>query len=126
MLPSRSKEQRDLRNAVLDGCYADEAIALMIKEINAVGAPHREYQVKLIGGGNMFPDSSNPISNVAVSNIGIARLLVKKHGFNCVAEHLGGDGHRIVIFDVWSGEVWVKHSVIVHPDGMYRITDSLY
>jgi hypothetical protein len=39
--------------------YADEAIEIMTKEINAVGAPHREYVVKMFGGGNMFPDRCN-------------------------------------------------------------------
>jgi chemotaxis protein CheD len=89
---------------------------MMTAQINAIGVPHREYEVKLFGGGNMFPDHSNPVSNVGVKNVDMARKLVKKHGFNCVAEHLGGDGHRNVIFNVWSGHVWVKHAVIARQE----------
>lgn len=116
MLPSRSHERREASASGLDGRYADEAIEMLEKEIYAVGVPHREYQVKLFGGGNMFPERSNPVSNVGIKNVETARKLVSRHGFNCVAEHLGGDGHRNVIFDVWSGHVWVKHAVIARQE----------
>ena len=116
MLPNRSLERRTASDLPLDGRYADEAIEMLTKEINAVGVPHREYEVKLLGGGNMFPDRSNPVSNVGIKNVETARQLVKKHGYNCVAEHLGGDGHRNIIFDVWSGDVWVKHAVIARQE----------
>ena len=31
-----------------------------------------------------------------------------QHGFRILAEDLGGDGHRSVVFDLWSGDVWLK------------------
>lgn len=114
MLPNRSSEQRKTSVLALDGRYADEAIEMFIREINAIGAPHRDYKVKLFGGGNMFPDSTSPVSHVGIKNVETARRLVTRYGFNCVAEHLGGYGHRNVIFDVWNGDVWVKHAVIAH------------
>jgi chemotaxis protein CheD len=112
MLPNRSPKRRTGQAQELDGRYADEAIDMLIKEINAVGAPCREYEVKLFGGGNMFPERSNPVRNVGIQNVEMARKLALRHGFNCVAENLGGDGHRNVIFDVWSGHVWVRHASI--------------
>jgi chemotaxis protein CheD len=116
MLPNRSQERRKAGDLPLDGRYADEAIEKMTGDINTVGVPHREYEVKLFGGGNMFPERSNPVSNVGIKNVDTARQLVKKHGFNCVAEHLGGEGHRNIIFDIWSGHVWVKHAVIARKE----------
>lgn len=94
----------------LDGRYADEAVAMMMQEIEAVGAPHWEYQAKVFGGGDMFscmPKSA--ASQVGHRNVEAARRLMAEHGFSCVAEHLGGTGHRNVIFDIWSGHVWMKH-----------------
>lgn len=94
----------------LDGRYADEAMALLLREIETVGAPHREYHVKVFGGGDMFANTPKvAASHVGQRNVEAARCLVKEHGFSCVAEHLGGTGHRNVIFDIWSGHVWVKH-----------------
>ena len=112
MLPNRSLEKRGTSGPTLDGRYADEAVEMLSRELDLIGAPHREYMVKLFGGGNMFPDRRNPVNHVGIKNVEIARHLVARHGFNCVAEHLGGDGHRNVIFDVWNGNVWVKHAVI--------------
>lgn len=114
MLPSRTQERRSREVAVspLDGRYADEAMELLAKEMDAAGAPHQEYEVKLFGGGNMFPGRSNQENHVGLKNVETARNIVARHGFNCVAEHLGGVGHRNVIFDVWSGRVWVKYAPI--------------
>ena len=120
MLPSRTQERRSASAQELDGRYADEAITLLAKEIDAAGIPHREYQVKVFGGGNMFPGRTNAESNVGFKNVETARNLVAKHGFNCVAEHLGGYGHRNVIFDVWDGQVWVKHAPISGTDAAVR------
>lgn len=116
MLPNRSLERRHELSKELDGRYADEAVAMLIREIDALGVPHREFQVKLFGGGNMFPERTKNSSHVGNKNVETARALVSKHGFNCVAEHLGGDGHRNVIFDVWNGDVWVKHAVLARQE----------
>lgn len=125
MLPSRTLERRGATRQELDGRYADEAIAMLAKEIDATGIPHREYQVKLFGGGNMFPGRSNVENHVGFKNVEMARNLVAKHDFNCVAEHLGGIGHRNIIFEVWNGQVWVKHATAVRrEDGASRFKNK--
>ena len=113
MLPTRGFKHRVDNNLVLDGRYADEAIALLLTQIDKVGAPHKEYQVKLFGGGDMFPQAhNNRMSRIGCQNVQAAYQLSKQHGFTCVSEHLGGTGHRDVIFEVWSGDVWIKHNHI--------------
>ena len=110
MLPSRDSDHYSAASNALDGRYADEVILLMMKEIDTIGASHKEYQVKLFGGGNMFPRTFKQSGvNVGHRNVEMARMLIKKHGFFCMAEHLGGNGHRNVIFDVWNGDVWIRH-----------------
>lgn len=124
MLPNRSRDKRGAKAPALDGRYADEAIQMLIREIDAAGAPHDEYQVKLFGGGNMFPDRSRAVNHVGQKNVEMARSLVARHGFNCVAAHLGGAGHRNVIFDIWSGHVWVKHAVIARQETENQVKDG--
>lgn len=117
LLPHREGKPKQ---ASPDGRYADGAMELLLKEIDLVGAPHKEYQVKLFGGGDMFPDTrKNASSQVGSRNVEAARRLMKKFGFVSVSEHLGGVGHRNVIFDVWSGDVWVKHN----PMQRHTMTD---
>lgn len=93
--------------------YADTAVALLMEEMAVVGAPYKEYQVKLFGGGSMFPETNkNGISQLGIQNVQAARRLAQQYGFRYMAEHLDDIGHRNVIFEVWSGEVWVKHTVV--------------
>jgi chemotaxis protein CheD len=114
MLPERSSERRKVDRPEPDGRYADEAITLLLNKMDVVGAPHKEYQVKLFGGGNMFPESNEvKMLQIGIRNVQAARRLVNLHGFTCVAEHLGDTGHRSVIFKVWSGDVWVRHSNVL-------------
>lgn len=93
----------------VDGRYADEAIALMLREIRQIGTRPAEYEVKIFGGANMFPDRVHRKDNIGARNAAAAREIARSHGLRCIAEHTGGVGHRSVVFDVWSGRVWVRH-----------------
>lgn len=46
---------------------------------------------------------------IGIRNIELARKALEDLGASVVAEHVGDIGHRQVIFDVWSGDVWVRH-----------------
>jgi len=93
-----------------DGRYANDAIAMFMQEIDKAHTRPFDYEVKMFGGGNQFPgQSTNNRISVPDNNIQIGRSLLKQHGFTIKAEHLGGTGHRNVIFDVWSGHVWMRH-----------------
>lgn len=107
MLPTR----RTRAKTDLDGKYADEAIELLVRDLRARGTTPRDYQVKIFGGGLMFPDrpKRHQAEDVGYQNLSVAETLVEKHGFSVKAKNLGGVGHRNVIFDVWSGDVWVRH-----------------
>ena len=98
----------------LDGRYADEAMALLVREMRSAGTRPEQYHVKLFGGGNMFRvpercEDSGSCQNVSCRNVMAARSLVAHYGQNVVAEHVGMQGHRNVIFDIWSGQVWMRH-----------------
>ncbi len=114
MLPKRGLKASNEDAAALDGRYADEALALLLKPLDSIGAAHKDYQVKLFGGGNMFPSllNNNNTDPIGVRNVQAARRLIKQHGFTAVAEHLGDVGHRNIIFELWSGEVWLKHTQV--------------
>ncbi len=106
ILPKRDKPIRDK----LDGRYAEEAMELFLTKIQASNTRFRDYQVKIFGGGNMFPQYTKrgKCVDVPCQNVLAARALVKRHGLNLVGEHLGGAGHRQVYFDIWNGHVWMR------------------
>ena len=94
----------------LDGKYADEALELMFTEIQRSGTRADEYQIKLFGGGNMFPSTTKPrTQHVGLKNIEVVSQLLAHHGLKVRAEHLGGIGYRNLIFDIGTGHVWMRH-----------------
>jgi chemotaxis protein CheD len=122
MLPTRGKKH----SGEPDGKYADEAMEMFMREIRAAHTQPSEYQVKIFGAGNMFPASGKHgcqrctpelaharpeggCPRVHCRNGQVAHYLVKKHGFSIHAKHLGGEGHRQLFFDIWSGYAWMKH-----------------
>lgn len=97
--------------ARLNGKYADEAMLMFMLEIKRNNTQVKDYEVKLFGGGNMFPDiaKKNGSSDIGTKNIEMAKALSEHYGFKVIALDMGKSGHRNVIFEVWSGHVWVKH-----------------
>ncbi|SMF95114.1 chemotaxis protein CheD [Methylomagnum ishizawai] len=99
----------------LDGRYGDEALLWLIREAVAHHTDPGKYEVKVFGGGNMFPGSSaSGRGEVGLRNIERAFRLLGAYGLPVAAKHVGGHGHRNLIFDVWSGHVWLK---FVRTDG---------
>lgn len=106
MLPTRRK-----RGGALDGRYADEAIEMFLREAARYNTPAGDYQIKLFGGGNMFPGYRPRVAgtDIGSSNIEAAHRLLERHRLILSAQDLGRSGHRYVIFDIHNGHVWVRH-----------------
>ncbi|QXI31178.1 chemoreceptor glutamine deamidase CheD [Pseudomonas vanderleydeniana] len=106
MLPARSR-----RDLALDGRYADEAVELLLGHARAHGTTPQDYQVKLFGGGEMFPEQrrSLPAQDVASLNIRAALELAEHHRLHLAAQDMGSTGYRTILFDLWNGNVWVRH-----------------
>lgn len=96
-----------------DGRYGDEALTLMLRDLERSHVPVQECEAKLFGGGNMFPrqlrkPSSRQPLNVGEANGQAARALLCARGIPVRSESLFGVGHRQVIFDVATGMVWAR------------------
>lgn len=93
-----------------DGRYGDEAFRMFLDRIERDGAQPGEFEAKLFGGGNMFPgERRQQALDVGRRNIELGLHLLKRHGFQVKAGHMAGVGHRNVVFEIWSGDVWIKH-----------------
>jgi chemotaxis protein CheD len=113
MLPTR----RARSEHALDGRYADEALALMLQEIRHSQTRAEDYQVKLFGGGAMLQASSAFSQSgqrlIGDDNVQAGRDLLQRHGLRIEAEHLGGLGHHSLLFEIWSGDVWVRQAPLL-------------
>lgn len=108
MLPTRQRG----RGQALDGRYGDEAIAMLLDEIRLAKTRPQDYSVRLFGGGNMFPGLARDSDrHIGERNIQAARRLIQDHGMQLKGEDVGGNSHRNLIYDVWSGRVAIKRSL---------------
>lgn len=107
MLPTRKGPKTEL-----NGKYADEAMQMFKQQALQHNTRLQEYQIKLFGGASMFLHSSDKPQhiNVARANVNFAHQLLAQYGLEYTAMDLGHKGHRNIIFDLSTGDVWVKHS----------------
>lgn len=96
----------------LDGRYGDEALELLLREIRRHHGRPADYEVKVFGGGNMFPARTNH-THVGRRNHEFALERLAALGLPVSKRHLAGNGHRQVIFEVWSGDVWLRHAPVL-------------
>ncbi len=92
-----------------DGRYGEEAMWLMLRELVRADVDPGQCEAKIFGGGDMFPGKSRSEAlNIGRKNGETARRLLRGFGLRIVSESLFGTGHRQIIFDVASGDVWAR------------------
>ena len=109
MLPCRP---RAAAGQPLDGRYGTEAMELFLCELRRSRTAPPEYHAKLFGGGRMFAHDRSAGGQAGISqrNMEAGQELLARHGFLLHAHDMGGEGHRNVILDLWSGDVWLKRA----------------
>lgn len=110
MLERRSASAAFADGQHWDARYGDEALYLMLRQLQQAGVPAWECEARIFGGGNMFPARPARAMPVGRRNGVMARSLLQAHGIPVVEEKLFGAGHRLVVFDVGSGVAWSRQA----------------
>lgn len=98
-----------------DGRYGEDAVRLMLHGLQRLGASAGDCQAKVFGGGNMFPrQRMDGAVDVGRANGEAARAMMREQHIPVVSESLFGVGHRLVMFDIATGDVWSRQ---VDPPG---------
>ncbi|MBK8186349.1 MAG: chemotaxis protein CheD [Cellvibrio sp.] len=95
-----------------DTRYAQCAINQFLRQLKKNATHPSDYVVKIFGGGKMFEQvhtNLNDALDVGQRNVDVGKKLLAENGFIVAAEHIAGKGHRNVIFDIPTGDIWVKH-----------------
>lgn len=118
ILPSRRDTyhaENNFNEKPLQGKYADEAMALMLTHIKKNRTFVKDYEFKIFGGGDMFPQySTRHKINISSQNIDAALQLLAQHNIEPLSVDVGSSGHRNVIFEIWSGSVWVRYQPLTN------------
>lgn len=87
--------------------YASSAVPLLLDEMKAMGASG-PFAASLVGGAALFGPLLSFGGSVGARNIAAARKALEKAKVPLVAEDVGGESGRTVMFDVTTGKVKVR------------------
>lgn len=92
----------------LDGRYADGAMTLFEKSVKKHKTSINEYQAKIFGGGNHLPHQSDKEDTIGTKNAETAMMLLIERNVDIMVADVGENWARRVIFELETGDVWVK------------------
>lgn len=105
MLPDSTQ----FNNVTKPAKFADTGIPLMIDEIRRLGGNPARLTAKLAGGAQMFSGLDEKfILNIGQRNSAMVHNVLKKIGIRVLAEELGGNRGRTMIFDTSNGQVTIR------------------
>ena len=106
MHPKRSKVKNNSNRAK----FVDAAIGVMIERLIKRGALRNKLQAKIFGGAHMFQHvvGCPGVIQIGDENIASAREELRTRGIPLVAEDVGGEKGRTLLFDVSDGSVLVQ------------------
>lgn len=94
--------------------YAEDCMILFKRSVKRHNTHISEYEAKIFGGGDMGinnncdlldDDEKNPIGS---KNAVRAYELLMEEGVGVAVAHAGEFGYRRIVFDLSSGDVWVR------------------
>lgn len=94
--------------------YADVTIPKMIDDMISLGASIKNIRAVIVGGGNMFINSSIPLEHsIGYKNQISVKNILKNFGIPVVCSDLGGNIGKTVYFCLKDGDVYVKKGLEV-------------
>lgn len=117
LLGERPVRQGDGTPKELDARYGTEALALMVQGLAEQGIQPHDCQAKVFGGANMFPrQTRGRPQQVGQRNGDAATAMLARLGVPVTSSALYGFGHREIVFDIATGDVWSRQVHIARED----------
>ncbi len=92
----------------LDGRYADNTVKLFEQSAKKHRTSLKEYKAKIFGGGNHLPHQSDKQDTIGMKNAEAAMTLLIEKNVDILVADVGENWARRVIFELQTGDVWVK------------------
>lgn len=104
MLPQQAENSDDNEIASAATRYGNYAMEHMINDLLKNGAKRENLEVKITGGGRIIAG----MTNIGKKNIDFILAYIATERLHCVAEDLGGDEPRKVLYQPRTGKLLVK------------------
>ncbi len=88
--------------------FGSVAIARLIDDVIALGGSLRRLQAKIFGGACIIAAFDGPRPHLGENNVEIAREILNRLEIPIIAQAVGGQRGRKVIFHTDEGVAWVK------------------
>lgn len=93
----------------LNGRYAEDAMLMFAREMARHGTPMGEYQAKVFGGNRLLKNVGKKVGEaIGTRNVSAAMHLLAQEKVNILAARVCEFSHQRIVFDVSTGDVWVK------------------
>lgn len=88
--------------------FGNLAIEQLIEQTRAQGSRRRDLQAKLFGGARILESPQGEGSDLGQRNVDVAREVLARESIAVVAEDVGGQGGRKLIFQIFDGSAEVR------------------
>ena len=88
--------------------FGDLAVPELIRQLLGLGCKGERLQAKLFGGASVITAFHHSGGRLGSNNVDVARQLLSTAGIPVLAEDVGGQRGRKLIFHVDDGDAWVK------------------
>jgi chemotaxis protein CheD len=90
--------------------YVECSLRHMIRNLDAINTRHRDIEIKVFGGADMFTSDTKKSSHLTVGkqNVEAALKILKNEGLNVSVSDVGGLQGRKICFYTHTGEVLLK------------------
>jgi len=88
--------------------FGNVAVQRLLHNLLALGCTPPSLRVKLFGGSCVLEAFRNTETHLGSKNVGVARKLLTEAGIPIVAEDVGGQRGRRLIFQTDDGTAWVR------------------
>jgi chemotaxis protein CheD len=88
--------------------FGKSAVPLLIERVLELGARRSQLKAKVFGGACVLEAFRAGAQTLGVRNVEVAREQLRSDEIRVVAEDVGGDLGRKLVFDVQTGSAWVR------------------
>ncbi len=96
--------------------YVDCSIRHMLGQFRSLGIGHREIDVKVFGGADMFAPGTREKATVGAQNIKAALSVIEQEQLNLCKSDVGGVRGRKIFFYTHTGEIFLKRLGLRDPE----------
>lgn len=103
----------------LSGRFVDEGVRWLLREAMGAMVDPAQCELKLFGGANMFAGfgvATGRRATIGEANAAKAVAMLERLGLDLRVRDFGGTVHRALVFDVSTGDVWVRYGEPLQPE----------